>query len=185
MADFNLAPNEGIIVQYDGVYHNSKYSEIALTNQNLICVEHNSGFFKTTYNVLKYPVNLIKVVNGQAQASVVKDGDEWALQVLMKNGTEKFKFSGEFYERIKKKKEADNWVEQISLLLTGNSATNITDTSIMGGVKNILGSVGINMKTKEPTSTNVTTKCIGCMAPLSGKQGQKACCKYCGTEQTL
>lgn len=183
MANYSLAPNEGIIIQYDGVYHNRKRSEIVLTNQNLICVETNSGMFKTTYNTLKFPINQIKVINGQAQASVTKDGDNWALQILMRNGTEKFEFSGEFYERIKKKKDADKWVEQISLLLTGKSAENITDTSLIGGVKSVLGSVGINVKSKEPV--NVTSKCIGCMAPLSGRQGQTVCCRYCDTEQTL
>lgn len=183
MANYSLAANEGIIIQYDGVSHNKKRSEIVLTNQNLICVETNSGMFKTTYNVLKFPVNQIKVVNGQAQVSVIKDGSDWTLQVLLKNGTEKFKFSGEFYELIKKKQEADKWVEQISLLLTGKSAENITDTTLMGGVKNVLGSIGINVKQKKPE--NVTSKCIGCMAPLSGQQGQTICCKYCDTEQTL
>lgn len=183
MANYSLGPNEGIIIQYEGVYHNRKHSEIVLTNQNLICVEANRGVFKTTYNTLKYPVNQIKVVNGQAQASVMKDGDDWTLQILMKNGTEKFKFSGEFYERLKKKQEADRWVEQISLLLTGKSAENITDSSLIGGVKNVLGSIGINVKAKK--SENVTAKCIGCMAPLSGQQGQTVRCKYCDTEQTL
>lgn len=183
MANYSLAPNEGIIIQYDGVYHNRKRSEIVLTNQNLICVETNSGMFKTTYNVLKFPVNQIKVVNGQAQASVIKDGDDWVLQILFKNGTEKFEFSCDFFERLKKKQEANKWVEQISLLLTGKSAINITDASLMGGLKNVLGSVGINVKTKQPE--NVTTKCIGCMAPISGQQGQTVCCRYCDTEQTL
>lgn len=183
MSNYSLAPSEGIIIQYDGVHHNRKRSEIVLTNQNLICIEANSGMFKTTYNTLKFPVNQIKVVNGQAQASVVKDGKNWVLQVLMKNGMEKFEFSGDSFGHIKEKQEADKWVEQISLLLTGKSATNITDTSIMGGVKNVLGSIGINVKSKEPT--NVTTKCIGCRAPLSGLQGQNVCCQYCDTEQTL
>ena len=183
MENYRLGQNEGIIIQCDGVYHNQKRSAIILTNQNLICVEVNHGVFKTTYNTLKYPVNQIKVVNGQAQASVMKDGNDWALQVLMKNGTEKFKFSGEFYERLKKKQEADRWVEQISLLLTGKSAENITDSSAMGRVKNVLGSVGISVKAKKPE--NVTAKCIGCMAPLSGQQGQTVRCKYCDTEQTL
>lgn len=183
MADYSLGSSEGIILQYDGVYHNRKLSEIVLTNQNLICIEANRGVFKTTYNTLKYPVNQIKVVNGQAQASVIRDGDDWTLQVLMKNGTEKFRFSGEFYERLKKKQEADRWVEQISLLLTGKSAENIADSSLVGGVKNVLGSIGINVKAKRPE--NVTAKCIGCMAPLSGQQGQTVRCKYCDTEQTL
>mgnify|MGYP003192449862 CR=1 FL=1 len=164
MANYSLAANEGIIIQYDGVYHNRKRSEIVLTNQNLICVEANNGMFKTTYNVLKFPVNQIKVVNGQAQISVIKDGGDWTLQVLLKNGTEQFKFSGE-------------------LLLTGKSAENITDTTLIGGVKSVLGTIGINVKSKK--AENITSKCIGCMAPLSGEHGQTVRCKYCDTEQTL
>lgn len=156
MENYSLAPNEGIIIQYDGVYHNRKFSNIVLTNQNLICVETNGGIFKTTYNELKFPVNQIKVVNGQAQASVIKDGDDWTLQILFKSGTEKFKFSCDLFEKLKKKQEADKWVEQISLLLTGKSASNITDTSLIGGLKNVLGAVGINTKTKQPE--NVTAK---------------------------
>lgn len=183
MVNYSLAANEGIIIQYDGVSHNGKQAEIVLTNQNLICVETNRGMFKTTYNVLKFPVNQIKVVNGRAQVSVIKDEGHWTLQVLLKNGVEMFKFSGEFFELIKKKQEANKWVEQISLLLTGRAAENITDTTFMGGVKNALGSIGINVKSKK--SENITSKCIGCMAPLSGERGQTVCCKYCDTEQTL
>lgn len=183
MSNLDLAPNEGIIIQYDGVYHNKKDSEIVLTNMNLICVEKNMGLFKTTYNVVKFPVNQIKIVNEQAQASVLKDGTDWVLQILMKNGTEKFTFVCDLLQGFKKKQEADKWVEQISLLLTGKSATNITDTSIVGGLKSVLGSVGIKVKPKEVEQ--VTTKCIGCMAPLSGQKGQTVRCKYCDTEQTL
>lgn len=183
MKNYDLAPNEGIILQYDGVYHNGNQSEIVLTNQNLICVETNVKLLKNTYNVLKFPVSQVKIVNGQAQASVIKDRDDWTLQVLMKNGIEKFKFSGEFYERIKKKQVANQWVEQISILLTGKSAERITDTPLVGGVKNVLGSIGINVKSREPE--NITIKCIGCRALLSGQKGQTVCCKYCDTEQTL
>lgn len=184
MANYNLAPNEGIIIQYDGVYHNEKESEIILTNQNLICIEENSALFKkTTYNVLKFPLNQIKVVNGQAQASVIKDDSGWILQILLKTSTEDFKFSCALFDRLKKKQEANNWVEQISLLLTGKSASNITDTSLMGKLKKYFEPLGINVKPKQ--SKNITIKCIGCMAPISGQQGQTICCKYCDTEQTL
>lgn len=183
MENYSLAPNEGIVIQYDGVYHNRKPSEIVLTNQNLICVETNSGMFKTTYNVLKFPISQIKIVNGQAQASVIKDENDWILQILFQNGTEKFEFPCAFLDRIKKKQEADKWVEQISLLLTSRSASNTTDTSLTGELKNVLRSVGINVKTKQPE--NITTKCMGCMAPVSGQRGQTVCCRYCDTEQTL
>lgn len=184
MENYSLAPDEGIIIQYNGAYHNGNRSEIILTNQNLICVETNVKLFrKDTYNVVKFPVRQIKVINGQAQASVMKDGGEWTLQVLMKNGTERFKFSSGNFDSIKKKQEANKWVEQISLLLTGKSAEKPVDTSLIGNVKNVLGSIGINKKEKEPE--NVTVKCIGCMAPLAGQRGQTVRCKYCDTEQTL
>lgn len=103
MANYDLSPNEGIIIQYDGVYHNRKHSEIVLTNQNLICIEANKGMFKTTYNTLKFPVDQIKIINGEAQASVIKNGDDWVLQVLFRNGIENFEFSCDFFERFKKK----------------------------------------------------------------------------------
>lgn len=183
MENFNLAPNEGIIIQYENVCHNRKRAELVLTNHNLICVEASSGVFKTTYNTIKFPVNQIKVVNGQVQVSAVKDGDDWALQVLLRNGTEQFTFPSDFFDRLKKKQEINRWIDQISLLLTGKSAENVTDTTVVGEMKNFLGSVGINVKTKQPQ--NVTVKCMGCMAPLSGQQGQVVRCKYCDTEQTL
>ncbi len=191
MADFNLASNEGIIIQYEGACHNEKECEIALTNQNLICVEHIEKLFKaTTYNTIKIPLNSIKVINGKAQASVINSDGEWVLQVLLKNGVEKFEFLGESNSK-KNKKIADEWAEQISLVLTGKPIENTTDTSLVGGLiggvvggaKNILSTVGINIRPKTPT--NITIRCIGCLAPMSGQQGQKVCCKYCDTEQTL
>ena len=183
MNNYSLALNEGIIIQCDKIYHNKKPSELILTNLNLICVETNSAIFKKSYNVLKIPVNQIKVIDGQAQAFVVKENGDWVLQVLLRNKEEKFIFSGEFYELIKKKQEAIKFIKQISLLLTGKSASNIADTTFIGGVKNILGSIGVDIKNKQPN--NVTAKCIGCMAPLSGQQGQTVRCEYCDTEQTL
>lgn len=183
MDNYNLESNEGIIIQYDGVFHNRKYSEIVLTNQNLICIETNRSLFKTTYNVIKFPVEQIKIIDGQAQASVIKDGDDWVLQILFKNGIERFTFSCDFFERLRKKQEADQWVEQINILLTGKSASNVTEATIVGELKNILGSVGIHMKTKQ--SETVNTKCIGCTAPISGPHRQSMRCPYCDTEQTL
>ena len=183
VTNLNLQPNEGIIIQYDGVWHNNTRSELFLTNLNLICVEDRSGLFKTKYNVIKYPVNQIKVVNGQAQASVIRDGDKWVLQILFKNGEEQFSFNFDFFEKSKKKAEADKWVEQINILLTGASAQNIIEPSIIGGLKNILKAVGI--KTTEKEIEKATKKCMGCMAPISGIKGQTIFCRYCDTKQIL
>lgn len=179
MADLGLQPNEGILLQYEDVVHNHKSTELVLTNMNLISVEPK-GLFKTT--VLKYPLNQIKVLNGQAQVSVIKMNDEWTLQVLFKNGSELFRFPGEFYERGKKKQTAEKLAEEISKMLTGHSAQPSIDTSLKGGAKMALGALGIKVG-KSPE--NVTIKCMGCMAPLSGQKGQTVKCKYCDTDQTL
>ena len=91
---------------------------------------------------------------------------------------------GYFYQSDKISiQEAERWVEQISLLLTGVHAQKSADTTLVGGIKNVLGSIGINVKEKTPEY--VTTKCIGCMAPITGQKGQTVRCKYCDTEQTL
>lgn len=183
MGNYSLSPNEGIIARCDGVFHNRKRSEIILTNQNLICVESNDGIFKSKHNEFKYPVNQIKVVDGQAQVFVIKDNEVWTLQVLMKNGTENFRFVDSLIDRIKKKQEADNFAGQISLLLTGKKSEPSAETSFSAGVKGILGAVGINIPVKD--TENVTIRCSGCRASLSGQKGQTVKCKYCDTEQTL
>ncbi len=178
--NLNLHPNEGILLQNDHVWHQKKRALIYLTNMNFICVEKNTGVFKTTYDVLKYPVSQIKVVDGCAQATVIKENGEWVLQILLRNGVEKYVFEGEFLEKIKRKQEADMWVEKISQMVTGNSPTQSQDSGTRDGIKSILKTVGIS---KQPEK--ITVKCIGCMAPISGEKGKIACCKYCDTEQTM
>ncbi len=183
MSNYSLAPNEGIILQCDGVNHDHKCSELVLTNQNLICVETNSGLFKkTTYNVIKFPIRQIKVVNGQVQAFASKDGN---LQIFFFNGEEIFLLPNQKPLKgfLQGKSTADEWVEQINLVLTGNPVSDSSDDSLLGGIKKTLGSVGINFKAKSPDK--LTAKCIGCMAPISGLRGQTVRCKYCDTNQTL
>lgn len=186
MANYTLSQNEGIILQCDTVMHNRKQSELILTNQNLICVESKPGFLKTTYNETKYPLNQIKVVNGQAQVFAnSKSFTDSTLQVhFINNQVEEFGFLMNSFEFFKGNSAANDWVKQINYLLTGNEINNEKESSIIGNIKNALGTVGIKThNNKQPE--NVTIKCIGCMAPLSGKKGQTVRCKYCDTKQTL
>lgn len=185
MDNYHLAPNEGIILQCDGVYHGGKRAEIVLTNQNLICIEENSGAFKkTTYNTIKYPIRQIKIVNGQAQAFST---DDKQLQIFLHTSNEYFDFSQKTPKQLRDmfagRREVEEWVNQINILLTGNTSASSVDSSLLGGIRNALGSVGINLKSNQPV--NISSKCRGCMAPLSGQQGQIVHCKYCDTEQTL
>lgn len=184
MANYTLSPNEGIILQCDEVYHNRKRSELILTNLNLICVEEKAGFLKTTYNEIKYPLNQIKVVDGQAQVFAnTKAFTNPVLQVHFNNQVEEFDFIMNSLAFFKANSTIDNWVKQVNHLLTGNEVNTEKESSIMGGIKSVLGSIGIKTQNNQPE--NVTTKCIGCMAPLSGQKGQTVRCKYCDTKQTL
>ena len=179
-----LLQNEGIILQHDDIGHKHNVYTMVLTNLNIICV-NSRGVFKKKYNLIKYPLTQIKIINNTPNVSIQKGYASWILQISMLNGIEKFEFSYSHYNPIEKSKaKADitKWVDQISMLLTGNAIKN-TDNAFIGGVKNLLESVGIKQKVQ---STNHTTsKCIGCMAPITGIEGEKVSCKYCDTEQTL
>ena len=183
MYDLNLAVNEGIILQFEDASHNHRKADIFLTNMNIICVENNIGFFKTNYNILKFPVNQIKNVDGKVQASVIKEGDKTILQILFRDNIEKFVFARDFFESLKFKKEADKWVKELNVLLTGKQPEIDAGKTIMGSVKNVLDTIGVTSVIKE--QQNITKKCIGCKAPLNGKKGDTVSCPYCDTKQTL
>ena len=44
---------------------------------------------------------------------------------------------------------------------------------------------GKTMDSQENTEEQVTVKCIGCRAPISGRSGMTILCRYCDSTQTL
>ncbi|MCC8140802.1 MAG: hypothetical protein LIO67_10995 [Lachnospiraceae bacterium] len=227
MASYNLESEEAIILQSSCVMHGGLMSaytdEIILTNMNFIYV--SKGIFGNVKNIMKYPLESIKVYQGIAQALVAKaqNGDE-ALQINFEQGTEIYCFQNDPEE------ETEKWVNGINRIITGSPspyiqpeddewffAGAIRDT--VGVFKDALGfkkekkndnskvltpvepckPIGLKREQKKDNfeeavastnkvsseSENVTKKCIGCMAPLSGKKGDYIICKYCDTEQTL
>ena len=94
-------------------------------------------------------------------------------------------------------KDILKWINNISQILTGTTpqAENTKNIMAIPGTAQIAGTVkdtigafkdafGIKGKGNQ-TPENVTTKCIGCRAPLSGAKGQTVRCKYCDTDNTL
>lgn len=180
-----LLHNEGVILQRKEIIHKGKIiDELYLTNLNLKYVE-SSGVFKVKYTTIEYPLNQIRIINGKAQVSVIDDKDEstWILQIVFKNGIERFAIEYGLFNKNKVKSEIDAWAEQICFQLTGQSFEKTNDSTLLGSVKNALETVGVKLKT--PEADKVTSKCIGCMAPISGVKGQFVCCKYCDTDQTI
>lgn len=160
-----------------------------LTNFNIFFL-YKRGVFNNVDDTIKIPLNQIKIINGQAQALLSNENVSAQLQLCLKNGQEKFSFP------FNSKKEVMKWINNINLILTGNTAQINDNKNIMaipgteqlaetfkdtvGAFKSALG-----IKTKEENSSNTTAKCIGCMAPISGIKGQTVRCKYCDTKQTL
>ena len=119
MEDCNLLPNEAIIMRSEGVYHpvgkkEGAAGELILTNLNIIYIR--KGLFNK--EILKFPLNQIKIINGQVQAVLEKRTAK--VDIFFYNGQEIFNFCSSG------KKEAINWLDKISELLTGHPA-NIDD----------------------------------------------------------
>lgn len=192
MANLNLQPNESIILKSSLVSHGegllAKYTDdLILTNIRLIHV--SKGVYSNSSKTRSYPVNQIKVHDGQAQVILGRNRSLFPqIEIYLRNGHEVFGFMS--------KNEAVKWVDGINKLLTGNAAdpeskkmmalpgTELV-TSVIADtfdvVKNVIGS-----KSKGANAdVNVTIKCIGCGAPLSGIRGQGTRCRYCDTDQTL
>lgn len=97
MAKYNLEPSESILIQSisvlcegDGLMPGYT-DELILTNMNIIHV--SKGIFGNTKRVQKYPLNQVKIINGEAQAIMGKSTNGTPnLQIYFLNGQVTFKF---------------------------------------------------------------------------------------------
>lgn len=211
---YDIGPNEGIILESEGVKDESKrfgdYSDdLVLTHERIIHVVKSS--FGRVKDVWEIPLSGIKVVKGDVQ---VRPGDNASIEIHLKDGsTENYSFQQD--------KEAVRWVDAITLVLTGHHAPcaeEDEDDSVLGqfasAFKNAAGSIaaalGGNSNDRsadekaeyelkaleaaalaaedepEPEPAEmVTVRCIGCRALITGEKGQKVTCSYCDTEQVL
>ena len=80
MVNYHLEPSEAILIQSTGVVceggglMNAYTDELILTNMNIIHVR--KGMFGNTKGVQKYPLNQVKVINGEAQAIMGKSSND-------------------------------------------------------------------------------------------------------------
>jgi hypothetical protein len=199
LVKYNLEPNESILIQSTGVLRETGNllmkgytDELILTNMNIIWI--SKGMFGNTKGVQKYPLNQVKVINGEAQAFVGKSSNGMPnLQVYFINGQEVFQFQSF------KKRGVAKWVNEISKVLTGHDSTRGSATNqyaipgteyLAASLKDTVGvfknAFGIKPKVDaDAVHEKVTKKCIGCMAPLTGTKGQSVLCRYCDTVQIL
>lgn len=195
MSAYNLKSNESLILKADRVVHcNSKsnnFSELLLTNLHIVLIA-SKGIFGNNKSVQTFPIKQIKIFNGQAQVKLGKQRNgSPQIEVFFLHSQETFGFE--------KKKEAMNWIDNISQLLTGKAAeftpaeravipgTEVVAETFKSTIDVFKGTFGMKTKadSKEVTEVNLTKKCVSCRAPLTGGSSQKITCHYCDTEQTL
>ena len=184
MKELQLQSNEGIILQSTAVMHKGVCHgftcELILTNLNVFSIKR--GAFEKIKEMRKYPLNQLKKLNGVPQIRMGKNPRNAApqLQMIFVGSQEIFEF------RDKGKKQINQWIEEVNKALgAGNDLSNNEQKEsffgkIKGGIKSIK-----NIFTSNAESINITIKCIGCMAPITGEKGEIAKCKYCDTKQTL
>ena len=202
MAQYQLQPNEGVVLQKTGICYEpnrigTAYTdELILTNLNLIHVR--KGIFMGTKGVRYIPLNQVKVIGGKCQALVGKARNGTAvLQIYTQQGIEEFAF------QTKAKKNSGIWANEISRLVTGRDSENALESqdapeydfedTVVGQLRDAFGEVGAAFgfgfgksgQQQKSSVERVSTKCSGCHAPITCVKGKTAVCKYCDTEQVL
>ena len=191
MAGYNLQPNESIVLKRDDVAHGGLLAaytdELILTSQNLVLLK--KGVFGNNKGIQVFPLQQIKIFQGQAQALLGGQNGSPALDVYFQNGTEQFVFGS--------KKEVTFWTQKINEVITGTRATMISpDASAaekaaeavkdtVGAFKDALGFKSKAEAAAAAAAVPVAGACGSCGAPLSGIRGQVVTCSYCDAPTQL
>jgi hypothetical protein len=190
MANCNLHPNEVVVLKEASVNNGGIFAaytdDLILTNLNLVLIK--KGMFGNSKGVHTFPIDQIKVHNGQAQAVLGKANNNGSpqLEVYFLNGQENFGFQSGG------KKKILEWVAKIGEVVTGERASENIGTGlalpgadyVAGALKDTFdvfkGRFGSKSKIEK-----VASKCSACGAPISGTRGQLSTCEYCQTAQQL
>lgn len=190
MANYNLQPNEVVLLKDGGVAYGGTFAaysdELILTNLNLVLIE--KGIFGNRKGIRVFPLKQIKVYNGQAQALIgeATNGSP-VLEVYFLDGQEKFDFQGGGKAKVLE------WTAKINEVLTGQKAADIRDSGnalpgaglVAEMVKDTVDVFKAKLGTKVGEPGKVAGKCGACSAPISGTRGSTVTCDYCGTAQAL
>ena len=190
---YSLDSDEGIILRTSNVAYKgtAPYAhELILTNKNIILLK--KGLFGGTKDVLYFPLNQVKVVNGKVQALVGRHRNgEPRLELYMQNGDVEY-----FTFQAITKAEAVKWAKNIQKILMNREegeydpasfaipGTEMIVESIKGTMDTIKGV--FNRKTpEEMNSLKCAVFCPNCGASVVGIKGTTAQCPYCGTIQNI
>lgn len=178
-----------VLVQSDDVIYNEQQVSLMLTDEYLVRVETEVGLFKNKKVPHPRSLSELVIVDGIAKVEVKIGNGGWDLIFTFKNGFEVYNFGS-------RKSEADLFEERAKSILPKTKVEDqfletIKDVvNVAGVVGSAIGNkigkkFGVDLNLGSQNNSIVTTKCVCCHAPLSGKKGQKVICKYCDNEQVL
>lgn len=198
MDNYNLESGEIVLAQASPVRlgcdrGGKSLEEVVLTNKNLILVnEVSSGLFSSKTYLKRCPLALLLDSQGTPQVTATKLREDYFLQALF--GNERISL----YFPSTPKRYSQKWAADLANAALGNlssispeqpEASEIADA--IDEVKETFGSIFGKKPTPSHSATRaagnpqVTVKCRGCHAPLSGRKTQTISCAYCDTKQTL
>lgn len=181
MNDYNLYPNEAILLKSEDIFQGMRKGDLVLTNIAIIWAEKN--FLGKVKNVNRILFNEVKMYNGNPQVHLGKASNGIPnLEIYTINGQEKFSFNNKLFA----KREISKWINEITKAITGHapdkSFTAIPETEFVADtLKGIVDIFTDSLGLKK----TISTKCISCKAPITGKQDEIVRCTYCDTQQTL
>lgn len=199
MSNYTLRRDESIIMRHENpsriADEKSQHGmELILTNKNIIYSwETRKLFSKSIPHQDVYPLSRIKIINGHIQAKYSERSNQPQLDLFFTDSSVSFAFS--LIDEKACKKEIAKWLDSISQELTGQpsqeaAAVRKTIPSVEMVANIIKGTFDTFKHTfvaeeSSPAASQITGRCIGCRAPISGAAGQRVRCTYCDTDQTL
>ena len=180
----DLQENETVVKRGDRVGFGKKgpdNGELILTNIALIYVKKN--LFGKQKEVLRLPFSDIRTIDGKPQIQA-SNPDKFTplMDVYTKDEIVSYKFVFD--------QDAEDWVADVIGQITGIPVEKKGEFDWVGDIVGMADSVseGIN-KMKSAlgikSTEQVSWKCAGCGASISGIRGESIQCPYCGTYTTL
>lgn len=186
--DIQLYPDEVIVHNEIFVYKRENPNSMSairggliLTNKAVIWVNRNRIFGNSPKEVVRIPLNTIKVWNDKVQ--VIVDDSFDGFTICHAKGSD-------YFSNLERS-EIKEFGNKLNELVTGNPNDIFKDANAIPGIKKIAqtirGSIdafkeGIAPKTDREA---VVTECKGCGAQISGYKGNIATCGFCGTKNKL
>lgn len=172
-------------------------AKLMLTNMRLVYEWSSKRWMGEELLCLSYPLNELATQKDEIRADCQASDYETILKLYPAGEEVSFVFRSP--EKNASRKVVAEWLNAISMAVVGTkSSSAMALRRSVPGVEMLAGALKDTFDVVKTTFTSsntnqrsvsarkaITSKCIGCRAPLSGWTGMTVQCKYCDTVQTL